>query len=124
MSPTHIRGPLCPGCSAKLELACEKLQEWFYTVKRIYPDIHISCGYRGKEEQEKAFRSGSSKLHYPDSKHNQNPAEALDLFQLDSAGKGIFDPVAMARIFNEFGNKMRWGGAFRSLGDGCHFELV
>ena len=40
-------------------------------------DCTILCGYRGKEEQEKAVSEGNSKLHYPHSKHNYNPSCAV-----------------------------------------------
>ena len=36
-------------------------------------------GYRSRELQEEYFRTGKTKLHYPDSLHNKQPAQAVDL---------------------------------------------
>ena len=44
--------------------------------KRI--DIEVICGYRGKAEQDKAVRDGTSKLPFPKSKHNRSPSLAFD----------------------------------------------
>lgn len=41
-------------------------------------DITIMCGHRNEEDQEKAFKEGNSKLHYPNSKHNSHPSVAID----------------------------------------------
>mgnify|MGYP003149103930 CR=1 FL=1 len=42
-------------------------------------DFTLLEGYRGKEKQEEYFRTGKTKLHYPDSLHNQQPSLAVDL---------------------------------------------
>jgi len=42
-------------------------------------DIKLTCGYRGKIAQNKAYDTGYSKLKYPNSKHNKKPAEAVDI---------------------------------------------
>jgi peptidoglycan L-alanyl-D-glutamate endopeptidase CwlK len=43
-------------------------------------DITVLCGWRGKEEQDEAFRRGTSKLVWPKSKHNRMPYSlAVDL---------------------------------------------
>jgi peptidoglycan L-alanyl-D-glutamate endopeptidase CwlK len=41
-------------------------------------DFCVVCGHRGEEEQEEAFRQGTSKKHWPDSRHNSTPSGALD----------------------------------------------
>ena len=43
-------------------------------------DISIAVGYRSKEAQEAAFNSGNSKVHFPNSKHNQQPSLAVDVY--------------------------------------------
>lgn len=42
-------------------------------------DFSIVCGYRGKDDQEKAVREKKSTKHFPDSKHNTVPSSAADL---------------------------------------------
>lgn len=42
-------------------------------------DFSVREGHRGEEAQEAAFRAGTSKLHYPFSKHNKQPSEAVHL---------------------------------------------
>ena len=41
-------------------------------------DCTIVCGHRDKQEQDKAFTEGKSKLQYPNSKHNKIPSLAVD----------------------------------------------
>jgi peptidoglycan L-alanyl-D-glutamate endopeptidase CwlK len=42
-------------------------------------DVTVLCGYRGQADQEAAFASGASKVHYPNSRHNVKPSAAVDL---------------------------------------------
>jgi len=42
-------------------------------------DFTVLCGYRGADEQDKAFHEGRSKLKYPESKHNHSPSNAVDI---------------------------------------------
>ena len=44
---------------------------------------HVDCtildGYRGQAEQNEYFRTGKSRLRFPQSKHNQEPSLAVDV---------------------------------------------
>lgn len=117
----------CPLCEEKLVPVHAYMREWFYRVKAVEKNVHISCGQRTEAEQEAAFKSGLSKVHFPDSKHNKSPAEALDLFFLTEDGVAVFPQKRYAKI-NDFNvqNKetVRWGGTFKTLGDANHFELT
>lgn len=42
-------------------------------------DFAVLCGFRNKEEQEQAFKNGASKLHFPASRHNSYPSNAIDI---------------------------------------------
>lgn len=42
-------------------------------------NVIVICGHRAKEEQDKAFNTGHSKVKYPNSKHNQLPSLAMDV---------------------------------------------
>lgn len=119
----HLLGPVCPACEEKLKLAHPRLQDWFHLVKGSYPDIHVSWSFRSQAEQDGLFRRGVTKLKWPESRHNQQPSEAIDLFQITSAGIGIFDPVAMRRIYGKFNEGVVWGGNWKAK-DAVHFELV
>ena len=54
------------------------LQKLMNEVIKHY-DIVVLCGFRGKDEQDKAFREGKSKLSFPKSKHNVTPSLAVDI---------------------------------------------
>lgn len=98
-------------------------------------DHSVICGFRNEEEQEEAFRTGKSKVHWPDSKHNKVPAEAIDIVPYPVDWN---DVRAFARLFGyyervawEFGFKLRWGGDFNGnwrsddkFIDMPHIELI
>lgn len=102
-------------------------------------DFGISAGYRDKDEQDKLFHSGMSKVQFPDSKHNISPSMAFD-FTLWVNGRidwnnteawymavGVFRGVAAS-----LGLKIRcgadWDGDFnpnnQSFHDLPHIELI
>lgn len=54
------------------------LQKLMNEVIKSY-DIVVLCGFRGKDEQEKAVAEGKSKVHFPNSKHNVTPSLAVDI---------------------------------------------
>ncbi len=45
-------------------------------IKEI--DFVVICGHRNKEDQNKAFDGGFSKVRWPNSKHNKTPSLAFD----------------------------------------------
>jgi len=63
---------------SKLATCDQKLQDLFNEVIKYY-DCTIICGHRGKEDQNKAFAEGKSKLKFPKSKHNKLPSKAVDV---------------------------------------------
>jgi len=65
--------------SNRLRTAHPLLQHLFNEViKKV--DILIACGYRGEEEQNKAYDLGRSKIRYPLGKHNSLPSLAVDIY--------------------------------------------
>lgn len=61
-----------------LSQGCWPLQK---VVQRAITKINFSiidC-YRGRDEQDAAFKSGKSKAKYGQSPHNKNPARAVDI---------------------------------------------
>ena len=100
-------------------------------------DFSVLCGHRTKQEQDKAFRSGRSKLKFPESKHNQTPSLAIDVvpFPIDWNDTKRF--VALYGIIRGIAHmmdiKIRWGGNWdmddeiitdQNFNDLPHFELV
>lgn len=63
----------------KLETCCVKIQE-LMNVVIVYFDCSIICGFRNEDDQEKAFDDKKSKLHWPNSKHNNQPSMAVDVW--------------------------------------------
>ena len=76
-------------CDKRLQQLCNRMLE------RSDFDMTITCGYRTKEDQEKAFEDGKSKAHFGQSKHNSFPQEldrlivSIDTFNPDDYQKII-----------------------------------
>lgn len=62
---------------ANLATCDQKLQDLFNEVIK-HVDCTILEGHRNREEQEEAFRTGKSQLHYPHGNHNAYPSNAVD----------------------------------------------
>jgi peptidoglycan L-alanyl-D-glutamate endopeptidase CwlK len=94
-------------------------------------DFTIVCGHRGKEDQEKAFAAGASKVRFPSSRHNAMPSEAVDVCPWVE-GKLAWDNVTayhdLAMHIKEtaarLGVKITWGGEWTKFVDKPHFELT
>ena len=100
-------------------------------VDEIYP-VHVICGHRGKEDQDKAFKDKKSKLKFPESKHNKSPSLAVDIVpDPDRNPKTIswvdldaFEIMLLAveSIADDYKIKIRLGRDF-SFKDFPHIEL-
>lgn len=132
MNLHHTDAPVCPLCEEKLKQAHVYLGEWFRALKRRYPNVHVSWSWRGQESQDHAFETGSSRLKWPFSAHNQTTSEgmpnsmALDLFQIDEDGVARWSPSFFAKVNAEneaSGEPLRWGGKWKSIGDSCHYQF-
>lgn len=92
-------------------------------------DLTITCGYRGKEEQEKYFAEGKSKAHFGQSKHNVFPSKAIDIMPCspiiwDTKDYRWWKMIALAyEIARKQGIKIRSGAFFTGLCDCPHIEL-
>ena len=130
--PNHTQGPSCAGCNERLKEGSETIQKFFLAIKKENNFVHTSCVHRGETEQNEAFKNKSSKVQWPNSKHNKNPSTAIDIFQINVLGKAIFDPVYCAKVNDlakKLGFKIRWGGDWNQNGktekgenDFVHFE--
>lgn len=122
----------------------EKLHRLAHIVIKVF-DISIICGHRPKEEQDKAFAEGRSKVQWPKGKHNSFPSRAIDVWpypvkwpSLDKIPAEHRDAAReyaailaswyyMAGLFKGAGAALdidvNWGGHFKSLFDAPHIEL-
>lgn len=122
----HTHEQECPACEEKLEKAHPALAVWFHKQKAKNPKLHVSWSYRDKDNQEEAYSEGRTKLHYPNSKHNKLPAEALDLFELNEQSIAIWNPMTFADIAAQSekdGDPIMWGGRWKTIGDTDHFQF-
>lgn len=90
-------------------------------------NIAVICGHRTEKEQQAAFNNKTTKVAWPNSKHNALPSQAVDIVPvpLDWQDKQGF--IDMAKVVKEtakeLGIKIKWGGDFKGFFDGPHFEL-
>lgn len=109
-----------------LATCTRELQDIMRSVGHRF-NIMILEGHRDEERQEKLFQLGKSQLHFPESKHNKQPSDAVDFapghmeggkFVIDWTDREQFTVVAgyALGIASERGLKLLWGGNWS--GDG------
>lgn len=119
---------------------CEQdLQVLFNEVIKHFECVVI-CGYRSQEVQEEAFKNRTTKLHWPNSKHNSNPSQAVDVI---CSKNGVIDWKDYNRIYHFSGfvlgvaevllqqglisHKVRFGGDWNDntiLSDETFLDLI
>jgi peptidoglycan L-alanyl-D-glutamate endopeptidase CwlK len=117
------------------------LQAVFNEVIR-HTDCKIIEGHRPKEEQNRAYEAGKSRVKWPNSKHNPQPAKAVDavpwpLDWTDYERFKLFGGFVMwvgSRLWlkDKIKHLVRWGADWdddgdimeHSLVDYPHYELV
>lgn len=120
----HINTGRCPACQSKLVHCDERLQKFFTAFQMGLPTVHVSWGFRSQQEQNEAYDSGHSRLQWPESKHNAQPALAIDCFELDGNGMAHWSPewfgAHLAPAARAAG--LVWGGDWVSFKDFSHVE--
>lgn len=124
----------------KLDTCDERLQRVFNEVIKHW-DCTILEGTRTKETQNEYFRTGRSKVQFPNSKHNSTPSKAVDVAPYfpstphirwnDTQSFAYFAGFVLG-IAASMGIKLRWGGDWnankdtkdQSFVDMPHYELV
>jgi hypothetical protein len=118
----------------KLKEADLRLQKILEKAIEIV-DFTVLTGHRGKEEQNKAYEGGFSKLRYPKSKHNSNPSLAVDItpFPIDFKNTRAFYYLAgvVKAIAYNMNIQVTWGGDWdgdddfrdNKFNDLVHYEL-
>ena len=109
-------------------------------------DCSVICGHRNEADQERAFDSGHSKVHFPHGKHNSNPSTAIDVAPYPIVWNDlprfywfagwVLAKAEILRNVGEITHKIRWGGNWRGFEKGIidfkkntfndlpHFELL
>jgi len=119
------------------------LQIWVKASIALSPyDFTVTDGYRGQEEQERAFEKGTSKAHYGQSPHNNldpvyGPLSlAVDLvpyidgkldYENDKAfadiNEHLREMAAKLLADKEIENTFEWGGSWERFVDPSHYQL-
>ncbi|GIW77867.1 MAG: peptidase [Phycisphaerae bacterium] len=119
----------------RLETVDPRLREVLEEAIKHF-DFTVLCGHRGKEEQNRLYSSGRTKVMWPDSKHNTYPSLAVDVapYPIDWGDRERFYYLAglIMGIAASKGLRLRWGGDWDMDGkfddnrfdDLPHFEIV
>ena len=112
-------------CHPDIRQVCEQLIKTY--------DFSVTCGHRGKAEQDKAVAQGKSRAKWPASAHNKLPSLAVDIvpYPVDWNDTGRFRELAaaffaVANLLKERGeisSQFVWGGNWRTLKDYPHYEI-
>jgi len=117
------------GTTSKEQLeTCHPDLQILFNAVIMEVDCSVICGHRNEADQEKAFDSGNSKVHYPDGKHNSDPSTAVDVYpypiDFDDLprfywfGGWVLAKAEILRNVGEITNKIRWGGNWKGLDNG------
>ena len=111
----------------QLETCHPDLQTLFNAVIQEV-DCSVVCGYRNKEDQDKAVATGKSNAVFPEGKHNTNPSTAVDVYPypIDYRDKDryywfagwVLAKAEILRNVGEINYKVRWGGNWDGLNNG------
>ena len=111
----------------QLETCHPDLQTLFNAVIQEV-DCSVTCGYRNKEDQDKAVATGKSNAVFPEGKHNTNPSTAVDVYPypIDYRDKDryywfagwVLAKAEILRNVGEINYKVRWGGNWDGLNNG------
>jgi peptidoglycan L-alanyl-D-glutamate endopeptidase CwlK len=75
-------------------------------------DNSIITGHRNKEDQEDAFRRGTTKLHWPHGNHNKYPSMAVDVAPYHIRyGALIGTKADIEKIARDTGKSLAWAEA-------------
>ena len=89
--------------------------------------FEVLCGHRNEADQEAACAAGRSHEHWPNSRHNSDPAEAVDLAPLpidwENTARFTALAVVMKQSAEDLGLEIVWGGEWVTFKDLPHYEL-
>lgn len=108
----------------------EDLQAICYQVIEA-TDFRVVQGFRNDCEQEKLFQQGKTKARAGQSKHNQYPSHAMDLYpwpmiEIESQAYQHRQALLAGHVLmtaHALGIDLVWGGHWKKFKDYPHFEL-
>lgn len=110
----------------ELATAHPDLQRLFNEVIKT-TDCAVVCGHRGRDDQEKAFAEGFSRLRWPDSKHNKVPSLAVDVIPFPAGYSSVERFEELAAVVKETAKRLKisveWGGSWKRFVDRPHWQL-
>lgn len=93
-----------------------------------YTDFAVICGHRNEQDQNLAYETGTSKLQWPNSKHNTSPSQAVDIVPYPIDWKDIERFKRLAIVMKKAASDLQigisWGGDWKRFKDYPHWELV
>lgn len=131
----HVFGYHCQLCIDKAKDCHPLLFVAFMELKRLYPETHVSWGYRGKEDQDAAFKAKKSRAEYGKSPHNvlvhgRPFSMAIDFFEYsEEHPKGAWRDGFFFKLKEELQSNPRfkeieWGGDWvYHFKDKPHFQI-
>ena len=75
-----------------------------------YIDFAVVCGHRSELQQDIAFKNKKSKVHWPNSKHNKYPAQAVDIVFCNSKGKQVWRDLQGSMLAGRLIHLADWMG--------------
>ncbi len=117
-------------------LECDERLQKILREAIKHVDFAIIEGHRGRDLQNHYFAIGTSKIKWPNGKHNKKPSLAADIIPWPSAWKDEGRLVELGRFVQGIGAGMghpiRWGGDWdgdfdrsdQSFHDLAHLELL
>lgn len=118
---SHADEADCQLCDEIVSRCSESIRKWFAHERTQDPALHASAGYRGKEEQEEAFRRGASKAQFGQSPHNYFPSRAVDVW-FNERGRAVWDSLKLQEMAERLPAELEWGGYWKELVDAPHFQ--
>ena len=118
----------------RLSTCDPRLVELFMEVVKVY-DCSVIEGRRSRERQDELYRTGFSRVQYPNSRHNPKPSMAVDVspYPIDWNDRERFVAFGsfVRGVAYKMGVEIRWGGDWdgdfdlkdQTFMDLVHFEI-
>ncbi len=116
--------------------SCHRDIQKLFNVVIVHFDCAVIQGFRGRDEQDRYFSEGRSKLEWPKSTHNKRPSMGIDIISYpidwDDTNRHYYFGGFVLGIAAHLGIPLRWGGDWDSdkeikdqkFNDLVHFELI
>ena len=113
-------------CHPKLQRLIREVDKRL--TKRKLMDLTVVCGHRGEGAQELAFAQHRSTKHWPDSRHNTLPSQAVDVapYPIDWNDRESFALLAgyILAVADDLDIEVSVGALWKKFPDLPHVELT